>query len=134
MAGTDASEGQVLWQPGGAEEDSSLHEGNRHLHLAYDDEEEEVVVIETLRFLSKLTDSTVTNGISFHARVGCFSPFCIRWSVAIAVISFWLHLVVLVFPCFSCPRISSDTRFPRAPLFLCRERKALVVGDMQLRL
>ena len=41
MAGTDASEGQALWQPGGAEEDSRLREGNRHLHLAYDDDEEE---------------------------------------------------------------------------------------------
>ena len=40
MAGTNASEGQTLWQPGGAEEDSHLCEGNRHLHLAYDDEEE----------------------------------------------------------------------------------------------
>ena len=39
MARTDASEGQALWQPGGAEEDSRLHEGNRHLHLANDDEE-----------------------------------------------------------------------------------------------
>ena len=38
MAGTDASEGQALWQPGGAKEDSRLREGNRHLHLAYDDE------------------------------------------------------------------------------------------------
>ena len=41
MAGTDASEGQALWQPGGAEEDSRLREDNRHLHLAYDDEKEE---------------------------------------------------------------------------------------------
>ena len=41
MAGSDASEGQALWQPGGAEEDSRLREGNRHLHLAYDEEEEE---------------------------------------------------------------------------------------------
>ena len=39
MAGTDASEGQALWQSGGAEEDSRLREGNRHLHLAYGDEE-----------------------------------------------------------------------------------------------
>ena len=42
MAGTNASEGQALWQPGGAEEDSRLREGNRHLHLAYDDEEKGV--------------------------------------------------------------------------------------------
>ena len=42
MAGTDASEGQALWQPGGAE-DSRLREDNRHLHLAYDEEEEGVV-------------------------------------------------------------------------------------------
>ena len=41
MAGTDATEGQAVWQPGGAEEDSCLREGNRHLHLAYDDDEEE---------------------------------------------------------------------------------------------
>ena len=33
---------QALWQPGGAEEDSRLREDNRHLHLAYDDDEEEV--------------------------------------------------------------------------------------------
>ena len=41
MAGPDASEGQAVWQPGGAEEDSRLREGNRHLHLAYDEEEED---------------------------------------------------------------------------------------------
>ena len=42
MAGT--SEGQAVWQPGGAEEDSRLREGNRHLHLAYDEEEEEELI------------------------------------------------------------------------------------------
>ena len=42
MAGSDASEGQAVWQPGGAEEDSRFREGNRHLHLEYDDEEEKV--------------------------------------------------------------------------------------------
>ena len=41
MAGSDASEGQAVWLPKGAQEDSRLREGNRHLHLAYDDEEEE---------------------------------------------------------------------------------------------
>ena len=41
MAGSDATEGQSPWQLGGAEEDSRLREGNRHLHLAYDEEEEE---------------------------------------------------------------------------------------------
>ena len=41
MAGSDASEGQAVRQPGGAEEDSRLREGNRHLHLAYAEEEEE---------------------------------------------------------------------------------------------
>ena len=40
MTGSDASEGQAVWQPGGAEEDSRLCEGNRHLHLAYDEEED----------------------------------------------------------------------------------------------
>ena len=30
----------ALWQPGGAEEDSRLREDNRHLHLAYDGEED----------------------------------------------------------------------------------------------
>ena len=42
MAGSDAPEGQAVWQPGGAEEDSRLREGNRHLHLAYDEEEEDL--------------------------------------------------------------------------------------------
>ena len=36
----DTTERQALWRPGGAE-DSRLRGGNRHLHLAYDDEEEE---------------------------------------------------------------------------------------------
>ena len=40
MARTDATEGQDLWQPGGAEEDSRLREGNGHLHLAYEEEED----------------------------------------------------------------------------------------------
>ena len=35
------TEGQALWQPGGAEEDSRPREDNRHLHLAYDDDDEE---------------------------------------------------------------------------------------------
>ena len=41
MAGTNTTEGKALWQPGGAEEDNRLREGNRHLHLAYDEEEED---------------------------------------------------------------------------------------------
>ena len=61
---------------------------------------------------------------SFHARVGRFSPFLYLRSVAIAVILFWLQLVVLVFPCFLGSRIPRDYRFPRAPLFLCSERKS----------
>ena len=48
MAGSDATEGQAVWQPGGAEEDSRLREGNRHLHLAYDDDEEEESELPTL--------------------------------------------------------------------------------------
>ena len=42
----------------------------------------------------------VTNDISFHARVGRFSPFLYLRSVAIAVILFWLQLVVLSLPVF----------------------------------
>ena len=66
----------------------------------------------------------VTNGISFHARVGRFNPFLYLRSVAIAVMLFWLHLVVLVSPCFLGSRIPRDYHFPRAPLFLCSERKS----------
>ena len=69
-------------------------------------------------------DLSVTNDISFHARVGRFSPFLYLrsvallylWSVAIAVILFWLQLVVLVSPCFLGSRIPRDYRFPRAPI------------------
>ena len=75
-------------------------------------------------FLSKVMSVLiVTNDISFHARVGRFSPFLYLRSVAIAVILFWLQLVVLVSPCFLGSRISRDYRFPPAPLFLCSERK-----------
>ena len=49
MAGSDASEGQAVWQPGGAEEDSRLREGNRHVHLAYDEEEEDRQKQENVR-------------------------------------------------------------------------------------
>ena len=71
---------------------------------------------------------------SFHARVGRFSPFLYLRSVAIAVISFWLRLVVLVSPCFLGSRISRDYRFPPAPLFLCSERKpsSLTTGSSKL--
>ena len=40
VAWTNATERKALWQPGGAEEGSCLCEGNRHLHLAYDEEDE----------------------------------------------------------------------------------------------
>ena len=40
VAWTKTTEGQALWQPGGAEEDSHFREGNRHLHLAYETEVE----------------------------------------------------------------------------------------------
>ena len=43
MARTNTTEGQGLWQPGGAEEDSHFREGNRHLCLAYDDYEKEAI-------------------------------------------------------------------------------------------
>ena len=42
MARTDTTVGQALWQPGGAEKDSRFREGDRHLRLAYDDDEEEI--------------------------------------------------------------------------------------------
>ena len=78
---------------------------------------------------------TVTNDISFHARVGRFSPFFLYLrSVAIAVMLFWLRLVVLVSPCFLGSRIPRDYRFPPAPLFLCSERKpsSLTTGSSKL--
>ena len=40
VARTSTAEGQALWQPGGAEENSRFPEGYMHLRLAYDDEEE----------------------------------------------------------------------------------------------
>ena len=47
MARTDTTEGQALWQPGGAEEDSRFREGDRHLRLAYDEEEVQHIVYAT---------------------------------------------------------------------------------------
>ena len=41
MARTDTTEGQALWQSGGAEVGSRFREGDRHLRLAYDKEEDE---------------------------------------------------------------------------------------------
>ena len=39
MTRAQTTEGQALWQPGGAEQDSHFREGNRHLRLAYEQEE-----------------------------------------------------------------------------------------------
>ena len=88
----------------------------------------------TLSFFSG-GGGSVTNDISFHARVGRFSPFLYLRSVAIAVILFWLQLVVLVSPCFLGSRIPRDYRFPSAPLFLCSERKpsSLTTGSSKLQ-
>ena len=41
MARTNTTEGQALWQPGGAKEDSHFREGDRHLRLAYDDDDDD---------------------------------------------------------------------------------------------
>ena len=67
---------------------------------------------------------SVTNSIRFTPELDVLTPFLYLRSVAIAVILFWLRLVVLVFPCFLGSRIPRDYRFPRAPLFLCSERKS----------
>ena len=40
MARTNTTEGQALGQLGGAQEDSRFHEGNRHLRVAYNKEED----------------------------------------------------------------------------------------------
>ena len=40
MARTDTTEGQALWQPEGAEEDSHFRKGDRHLHLGFDKEDD----------------------------------------------------------------------------------------------
>ena len=40
VARTNTTEGQALWQPGGAEAGNHFREGDRHLRLAYDEEEE----------------------------------------------------------------------------------------------
>ena len=42
MARADTTEGQALQQPGRAKEDSCFRARGRHLHLAYDDEGEEL--------------------------------------------------------------------------------------------
>ena len=47
MARTKITEGQALWQPGGTKEDCRFREGNRHLHLAYEEEEEERSAIDS---------------------------------------------------------------------------------------
>ena len=41
MARTVTTEGQTVWQPGAAEEDSHFRGGGRYLHLAYNKEEED---------------------------------------------------------------------------------------------
>ena len=41
MARTNTTKSQAVWQPGGAKENSCFREGDRHLRLIYDDEEEE---------------------------------------------------------------------------------------------
>ena len=79
--------------------------------------------------------------VLFHARIGLVSPFCIRgvwpllylWNVAMALISFWLHLVFLVSSyssCSSCPSV------PRVPLFHVSVSEVLVssaIGSPEYR-
>ena len=43
VARTETTEGQAVWQPGRAEEDSDFCEGDRRLGLVYDFEEEALV-------------------------------------------------------------------------------------------
>ena len=54
VARTDITEGQALWQPGGAEEDSRFCEGVRHLCLEYNEKEE-------LQSINKVCPGTFEN-------------------------------------------------------------------------
>ena len=60
MARTDTTEGQALWQPGGAE-NSRFREGDRHLGLAYDDEEEDCRSSATLGCWLQIKFSTYSS-------------------------------------------------------------------------
>ena len=55
VARTDTTEGQALWQPGGAE-DSRFREDDRHLRQAYDGDDKEEVRYIQLSFFFSLSD------------------------------------------------------------------------------
>ena len=90
MAGSDVSEGQAVWQPGGAEEDSRPREGNRHLHLAYNEEED-----PTPRLCSSTAECTPAS-----------MP-----SIVLALSVAFLFQVLAILYSF-CPRLAKTLRMP----------------------
>ena len=110
MAGSDASEGQAVWQPGGAEEDSRLREGNRHLHLAYDEEEEE----------------EDTQSCAYHVQhikhlspAMCPVPLCVKGQLSCSVWQSWNHIyfrVTLLAETMNQRRRGEDRSTWRKPL------------------
>ena len=79
MAGTDTSEGQAVWQPGGAEEDSRLREGNRHVHLAYDEEEGDCTVKCLQHVRSSSLGPTVCKSCATHRALITCNQQCATW-------------------------------------------------------
>ena len=63
VARTKITEGQALWQPGGAKEDCRFCEGNGHLRLAY--EEEDAYDHRTTSSLFDFKEPTATDGHSY---------------------------------------------------------------------
>ena len=68
MARTKTTEQKALWQPRGAKEDSRFHEGNRHLCLAYEEEEEEISQDVYNRWTCKKAEINTSASVQFFLR------------------------------------------------------------------
>ena len=102
MAGPDASEGQAVWQPGGAEEDSHLHEGNRCLHLAYDEERKKELPANCLQHIRTSGQGTIMcTSLSTHWALIMCNKSCAtcyeRTAQLLYLTEFKSHLLQLYF-------------------------------------
>ena len=89
MARTDTTEGQALWQPGEAEEDRRFREDDRHLHLAYDDDEEEKQK-STALFVCWLLNVPATSYSVSQGRICSDNFTCCHTEIEVADQTFYL--------------------------------------------
>ena len=94
VASTKTTEGQTLQQPGGAEENSRFREGDRHLRLAYDDDEKKRLQCVASMYCFDCLSFQVCNTLKILVQhVQSYVTSVRQMSIDVDFLCVWIHRI-----------------------------------------